>query len=232
MNSADRAAKDFAFDFHARRPRISTQEMLDSLQAFAPRFRGRPFTMKQFDDWRDRAASAQAIATRFGRWRKALEAAGVKGARNGEWDAQDLMNTLEDAWRRLGHRPGASNLKRLAGVSHAPFASRWGSLPRACELLARFHAGEISRAQLLAPIKRRTRQPLKPSLRWAILKRDNFQCTLCGQRATSKSRTRINLEVDHIIPVSQGGTNDPKNLRTLCTACNQGRGNDRRKLAA
>ena len=54
--------------------------------------------------------------------------------------------------------------------------------------------------------------------RYAILKRDNFRCVLCGSDA---SDTR--LEIDHIIPVTNGGSNDLKNLRTLCVACNRGK---------
>jgi 5-methylcytosine-specific restriction endonuclease McrA len=30
--------------------------------------------------------------------------------------------------------------------------------------------------------------------------------------------------VDHIVPVSRGGGNDEANLRTLCRACNVGKG--------
>ena len=59
------------------------------------------------------------------------------------------------------------------------------------------------------------------SLRYAILKRDNGQCALCG----SKASTGASLEVDDIIPVSSGGTNTEENLRILCDVCNRGRSN-------
>jgi 5-methylcytosine-specific restriction endonuclease McrA len=32
------------------------------------------------------------------------------------------------------------------------------------------------------------------------------------------------LEIDHIRPVSRGGTNDPDNLQVLCRDCNAGKG--------
>ena len=63
---------------------------------------------------------------------------------------------------------------------------------------------------------RRTR--LSSKLRYKILKRDNFKCVLCGNTA----KTNI-LEVDHIIPISRGGSNDDDNLRTSCNACNKGK---------
>lgn len=56
-------------------------------------------------------------------------------------------------------------------------------------------------------------------LRYQILQRDNFTCKLCG-----KTGAVTILEVDHIIPVADGGTDDPENLRTTCYACNRGRG--------
>ena len=43
-----------------------------------------------------------------------------------------------------------------------------------------------------------------------ILRRDGLRCVLCGDSAD---------EVDHIIPVSLGGSGDDENLRSLCHAC-------------
>lgn len=42
-------------------------------------------------------------------------------------------------------------------------------------------------------------------------------CAACG------SRKRI--EVDHVIPLFAGGTNDPANLQPLCRRCNSNKGN-------
>lgn len=62
------------------------------------------------------------------------------------------------------------------------------------------------------------RCPISNSKRYDVLKRDKFQCVLCGA-----SGSEANLEVDHIVPVSRGGTNDMKNLRCLCFKCNRGK---------
>lgn len=56
------------------------------------------------------------------------------------------------------------------------------------------------------------------ALRWFILERDAFTCQYCGQHAPD-----VKLEVDHIVPIANGGTNDPSNLLTACYACNRGR---------
>jgi hypothetical protein len=57
------------------------------------------------------------------------------------------------------------------------------------------------------------------SLRYDIMRRDNFACVLCGQGADDG----IKLEVDHIHPRSKGGGNEESNLRTLCFDCNRGK---------
>ncbi|MFI5865861.1 HNH endonuclease [Streptomyces sp. NPDC051546] len=43
------------------------------------------------------------------------------------------------------------------------------------------------------------------------LARDRFSCVLCGERE--------GLEVDHVIPVAQGGTWTLENAQTLCKGC-------------
>lgn len=53
-----------------------------------------------------------------------------------------------------------------------------------------------------------------------VMKRDRFTCTYCG-----KPGTDVELQVDHIIPVSKGGSNHIANLTTACRYCNQSKGN-------
>jgi hypothetical protein len=64
------------------------------------------------------------------------------------------------------------------------------------------------------------REPIRAKLRYDILTRDKFRCVKCG----AKQDERTQLHVDHIKPVSRGGTNDPSNLQTLCARCNLGKG--------
>lgn len=65
------------------------------------------------------------------------------------------------------------------------------------------------------------RSLMSDSLRYDVLRRDNFQCCICG--ATRKDGAR--LHVDHIIPVSKGGKTTMSNLQTLCERCNLGKSN-------
>jgi len=79
--------------------------------------------------------------------------------------------------------------------------------------------------QTTAPVfkykRQPARQPLAANLRLEVRRRDNFHCQKCGVG----TETGAMLEVDHITPVSRGGTNDPHNLQTLCRTCNLAKSN-------
>ena len=55
-------------------------------------------------------------------------------------------------------------------------------------------------------------------IRWQVLKRDSFQCQYCGQYAPN-----VPLEVDHVVAICEGGSNDFDNLKTSCWSCNRGK---------
>lgn len=62
------------------------------------------------------------------------------------------------------------------------------------------------------------RTSLRPTERFEVFKRDGFTCVYCGG-----SPPAVVLEVDHIVAVAAGGTNDESNLVTACRPCNQGK---------
>ncbi len=55
-----------------------------------------------------------------------------------------------------------------------------------------------------------TGQALPPRLRRHVIARDGGRCTVGG------CRSRYRLQVHHITPMSEGGSNDPDNLGTFC----------------
>lgn len=57
-----------------------------------------------------------------------------------------------------------------------------------------------------------SRPPIKKAIRDAVLARDGRVCSACG--------TEKQLTIDHIRPVSRGGTDDLFNLQVLCRNCN------------
>ncbi|MFR9020075.1 MAG: HNH endonuclease [Fusobacterium sp.] len=60
-------------------------------------------------------------------------------------------------------------------------------------------------------------------LREFIKGRDNFTCCNCGN--SIHKEPNLLLEIDHIIPVSKGGTTTEDNLQTLCWKCNRAKSN-------
>jgi hypothetical protein len=60
---------------------------------------------------------------------------------------------------------------------------------------------------------RANRATIKPSVRAAVLARDRHRCATAGCRSTHF------LEVHHMQPRSQGGSNRAENLITLCSRC-------------
>jgi len=61
------------------------------------------------------------------------------------------------------------------------------------------------------------REPIPDWLRRAVLARDDYICRYCGRRAQT-------LDVDHIVPVKQGGRSTFDNLVTACAKCNRSKG--------
>ncbi|MGY5308727.1 HNH endonuclease [Nocardia gipuzkoensis] len=55
-------------------------------------------------------------------------------------------------------------------------------------------------------------------VRFEVLRRDNYTCRYCGAKAETSP-----LTVDHVVPVSLGGGDDPSNLVAACADCNSGK---------
>ncbi|MCI8378638.1 MAG: HNH endonuclease [Lachnospiraceae bacterium] len=57
---------------------------------------------------------------------------------------------------------------------------------------------------------------VEPHIKQAIHRKQNKRCAYCGQHRNIKYMT-----VDHIIPLSKGGTDDINNLQCTCKLCNR-----------
>lgn len=66
---------------------------------------------------------------------------------------------------------------------------------------------------------------ISAKLRAEVLDRNGFTCQMCGltpgdiDPATNR---KVRLHIGHIVDKSLGGKDEPSNLRTLCSTCNQG----------
>jgi len=65
-------------------------------------------------------------------------------------------------------------------------------------------------------------QHFRRRLRFKVFCRDKFTCQYCGRSV----KDGIELTLDHIQPLSLGGTWEPSNLLTACEECNKGKASD------
>ena len=88
-----------------------------------------------------------------------------------------------------------------------------------------YTAGQISQtvvSEALAVFNRDTnlspkgRQPIPDDVKMFVWQRDNGRCVICGSQE--------NLEDDHIIPISKGGSNTARNIQLLCEKHNRSKG--------
>lgn len=63
-----------------------------------------------------------------------------------------------------------------------------------------------------SPSSRATSSPGWRAMRERVLRRDGRRCHYCGDLAET---------VDHVVPASEGGTNDMTNLVAACWPCNR-----------
>ena len=75
---------------------------------------------------------------------------------------------------------------------------------------------EVDRAKALLSEENATRQPIPEDVQIFVWNRDGGKCVKCG--------SNVNLEFDHIIPVSRGGSNSARNIQLLCESCNRQKG--------
>ena len=67
--------------------------------------------------------------------------------------------------------------------------------------------------------KRRVGRRISRSVMLRVVRRDNNQCQICGCILRDNE-----IELDHIIPVSKGGSSEEHNVRVTCLDCNRNKG--------
>jgi 5-methylcytosine-specific restriction endonuclease McrA len=71
-------------------------------------------------------------------------------------------------------------------------------------------------ATTVAETTRQRREPIPRDVQMFVWQRDYGRCVQCGSNE--------NLEYDHIIPVSRGGSSTARNVQLLCQRCNRRKG--------
>ena len=84
---------------------------------------------------------------------------------------------------------------------------RYRQLRRQLEAFDRLERADVAR-----------RERIPDAVRLFVWQRDQGKCVKCS--------TTEQLEYDHIIPISKGGSNTERNVQLLCEACNREKGAD------
>lgn len=80
-------------------------------------------------------------------------------------------------------------------------------------------------AERLPRVRSGERDPIDPIVRRGVWLRDGGRCSWCG------NADRGQMQLDHIVPWSAGGSDRSTNLRVLCAFCNDRRSNYRADMA-
>jgi hypothetical protein len=170
----------------------------------------------------------------FGRWKNALQAAGLTLSKHHHERISDdeLFANLANVWQSLGRAPTVNDmLLSVSKYSVATYKARFKGWRRALEEFVVWAQGDRSDppervARARTPVlsrRRRSRRDVGVRLRFVVLRRDDFTCRSCGN-SPALERGLV-LHVDHVIPWEKGGETELENLQTLCQACNLGKSN-------
>ncbi len=153
------------------------------------------------------------------------------------YSVEECFANMAMLWRHYGRAPRFEEINRPPSkIGHSPYLRRSGSWMRALESFAQFSGLDVKQTTLEAPpeldavaqagtatrLRQRPTRTVRLGLRFQVLQRDRFKCAACGNSPATDPHCK--LHVDHIVQWSRGGKTEPGNLRTLCAACNIGRG--------
>jgi hypothetical protein len=215
--------------------RISRSQVVAELRRVAGILDRQDITIEEFVA--HAAFSAAVVRRHFAVWSQALSAAGLAARPTSvRYSDEECFENLLRVWQALGRTPKYREMNLpISKVGGKAYVGRWGTwirslrafveymartemppAPTAANLPAPFDCGKLQSMPVDSG-----RIPLR--VRYRVLVSSCFKCVICGRAPASDPQ--CTLHVDHIIPHSKGGKTIIENLRTLCEACNVGKGN-------
>ncbi|MGH2574720.1 MAG: homing endonuclease associated repeat-containing protein [Ignavibacteria bacterium] len=201
--------------------------LISDLRSIARRLKKKSIRRKEYISYGK--FSAHTYYKRFGSWLEVLDRAGLERI-SYVITLEQYISNLEKVWDKLGRQPRLRDMvKPLSSYSEYSYCNYFGSWGKALEVFVRYmNNGKKLTPSLEKEIQkyrkgRGVRKQISLSLRFLVLKRDDFKCVFCGRSPTTHKN--ISLHIDHKKPVTKGGKTVLKNLQTLCSRCNIGKGN-------
>lgn len=230
---------EYKYERH-RADKYRKEQVLPVLLAAAKHFAFVEFSLQDFISAKF-GISRGGVESAYDSWSEAMRALrielrsqGIELATKSTKRISDdqLFIEMERIWNALGHRPSRNEWEKVGSkYSSQPYKTRFEGWSKACLRFLEWKMGKpvviefqetVKTPQQIVPNESLPRGP-SDRLRLRVLDRDGFRCVLCG-RSPAIERGIV-LHLDHIVPYSKGGRTVYENLRTLCAACNQGRGN-------
>lgn len=214
---------------------ISREEILHAILSTAQKMHKGELTLRDFEA--NSGMTGGPVRRVFGSWNAALKAAGLNQSVLGHrYTDEECFENLLDLWTHYGRAPQHDEMNRPpSSVGAKAYVRRWGTWRKALAAFVQRVNSEptLPETRPLAPDIQLTRKEtacmpergprnIPLGLRYYILKRDNFRCVTCG--ASPAISLGVVLHIDHIHPWARGGPTVADNLRTLCEACNLGKG--------
>ena len=132
----------------------------------------------------------------------------------------------------LGEVLISDTLREVAGISEWARRVRELRNEEGYQILTHNDRSDLKPGQYM--LENPTPQPafareISKETRAYVLDRNGFTCQMCGAVAGEPHphdpSRKTRLHIGHIIDKSMGGTDDPSNLRALCSVCNEGAAN-------
>lgn len=176
--------------------------------------------------WKGATVKVYTLNRMFGSFEAACATFGIEThSKKPIYTDDELLSLFEELWRWREHPPTIGDIKKYRATgkrfpTDTTLRSRFGDYKRFVQAFSDYKLGIIDKKSLLnlGPEGNR-RKTISSGERFAVLTRANYRCELCGATPSDG----VKLHVDHVLPVSKGGTNSPDNLRCLCDTCNLGR---------